>query len=190
METLKDLQIAVLAADGVEESELTDPVAALREAGATVAIISPQAGHITAFRHHDKSATIAVDLSLDKASPGSYDALLLPGGALNADALRAEPSVLKFIQVIQEAGRPIAAICHAPWELISAGLVRGRTLTSYHTIQDDIRNAGGEWVNREAVIDRNWVTSRQPSDIPAFNQAMMKLFAENVTKGSGGQAAA
>lgn len=190
MEKLNDLQVAVLATDGVEESELVEPVAALREAGATVAIISPQAGHLTAFRHHDKSATIGVDLTLDKASPGSYDALMLPGGALNADALRAEPSVLKFIQVIQEAGRPIAAICHAPWELISAGLVRGRTLTSYHTIQDDIRNAGGEWVNRDVVIDRNWVTSRQPCDIPAFNRAMTKLFSETLTKGSGGQAAA
>ncbi|HEX5412201.1 MAG TPA: type 1 glutamine amidotransferase domain-containing protein [Terriglobia bacterium] len=190
METLKDLQVAVIATDGVEESELTEPVAALREAGATVAIISPHAGRLTAFRHHDKSATIDVDLTLDKASPGSYDALLLPGGALNADALRAEPSVLKFIQVIQEAGRPIAAICHAPWELISAGLVRGRTLTSYHTIQDDVRNAGGEWINRDVVIDRNWVSSRQPRDIPKFNQAMIKLIAESATKESGGRAAA
>ena len=190
MENLNALQIAVIATDGVEESELSEPVAALREAGATVAITSPQADHLTAFRHHDKSNTIGVDLTLDKASPGRYDALLLPGGALNADALRAEPSVLKFIQVIQEAGKPIAAICHAPWELISAGLVRGRTLTSYHTIQDDIRNAGGEWVNRGVVIDRNWVTSRQPRDIPAFNHAVIELFAGTLTKKSGGSAAA
>lgn len=190
MENLKGLQVAVIATDGVEESELTEPVAALKDAGATVAIISPQADHFTAFRHHDKSKTIAVDLALDKASPGRYDALMLPGGALNADALRAEPAVLKFIQAIQEAGKPIAAICHAPWELISAGVVRGRTLTSYYTIQDDIRNAAGEWVNSEVVVDRNWVTSRQPSDIPAFNQAMIKLFAETLKNKSGGRAAA
>lgn len=190
MDSFKTLQVAVIATDGVEESELTEPVSALREAGATVAIIAPHSGSIQAFRHHDKSQTIGVDLTLDKVLPGRYDGLMLPGGALNADALRAEPAVLKFIQVIQEAGKPIAAICHAHWELISAGLVRGRTLTSYHTIQDDIRNAGGEWVDREVVVDRNWVTSRRPSDIRAFNQAMIRVFAETLAIKPGGSAAA
>lgn len=182
MDKFSNLQVAVIATDGVEEGELTEPVAALREAGATVAIISPRPKSLQAFQHHDKSKMIEVDLTLDKASPGRYDGLLLPGGALNADALRIKPEVLKFIQVIQNAGKPIAAICHAPWELISAGLVRGRTLTSYHTIQDDVRNAGGKWVDREVVVDRNWVTSRQPSDIPSFNEAMIKVFAETLTQ--------
>ena len=184
------LQVAVIATDGVEESELTEPVTALKDAGASVAIIASHPEPIQALRHHDTSRTIDVDLTLDKASPGRYDGLMLPGGALNADALRATPAVLKFIQVIQEAGKPIAAICHAPWELISAGLVRGRTLTSYHTIQDDVRNAGGTWVDREVVIDRNWITSRQPSDILAFNEALIKLFEDTLAKRSSGRSAA
>jgi len=178
MNRLTGLQVAVIATDGVEESELTKPVAALREAAATVAIISPQPNSIQAFQHHDKTRTIGVDVTLGKTLAGAYDALLLPGGALNADALRAEPEVLEFIRSVQEAGKPIAAICHAPWELISADLVRGRKLTSYHTIKDDVRNAGGEWLDREVVVDRNWVTSRQPSDISAFNQAVLNMFSE------------
>ncbi len=181
MDRLTALQVAVIATDGVEETELTKPVAALKDAGASVTIASLQPKPIQAFRHHDKGNTIAVDVTLEKTLPGAYDALLLPGGALNGDALRAEPAVLEFIRAIQDAGKPIAAICHAPWELISAGLVRGRRLTSYHTIQDDVRNAGGDWTDREVVVDRNWVTSRQPSDIPAFNQAMLKLFSETFT---------
>ncbi len=181
MNQLTSLQVAVIATDGVEENQLTEPVAALEAAGATVTIISPRAGSIQAFRHHDKGAKIPADVTPDKTLPGAYDALLLPGGALNADALRVEPAVLEFIRSIHDAGKPIAAICHAPWELISAGLVRGRKLTSYHTIKDDVRNAGGEWLDREVVVDRNWVTSRQPDDIPAFNRAMIELFSESFT---------
>jgi protease I len=181
MNQLTSLEVAVIATDGVEEAELTQPVAALKEAGAKVAILAPHSGAIQSFRHYDKSATLHVDLQLASTLPGAYDALLLPGGALNADALRADPAVLEFIRAIQDAGKPIAAICHAPWELISAGVVRGRKLTSYHTIQDDVRNAGGEWVDREVVVDRNWVTSRQPSDIPAFNREMLSLFSETLT---------
>jgi len=128
---------------------------------------------------------VNVDLTLDNAEPGSFDALLLPGGALNADALRAEPKVQAIIREIQDAGKPIAAICHAPWELISAGVVRGRKLTSYHTIQDDLRNAGAEWTDEEVVVDRNWVTSRQPSDIPAFNREMLRLLTGGKTAVAG-----
>ncbi|HEY2252252.1 MAG TPA: type 1 glutamine amidotransferase domain-containing protein, partial [Planctomycetaceae bacterium] len=117
-----------------------------------------------------------VDLTIDEVGPDNFDAVQLPGGCLNADALRAVPEVQKFLQAMQQEGKPIAAICHAPWELISAGLVRGRTLTSYHTIQDDIRNAGGKWMDRAVVEDQNWVTSRQPDDLPAFNRAMIDLF--------------
>lgn len=182
MDKLNTLQVAVIATDGVEELELTKPVEALKAAGAGVALLSLKLGAIQAFHHHDKTIAINMDLSLDKTLPGAYDALLLPGGALNADELRVDPNVLGFIRAIQDAGKPIAAICHAPWELISAGLVRGRQLTSYHTIRDDIRNAGGKWMDKEVVVDKNWVTSRQPSDIPAFNREMLALFSRSIAR--------
>ncbi len=171
------LRVAALVTDGFEESELTQPVDALQKAGAHAEVISPKPGTVQAFRHHDKGKTIPVDRPLCDVRPDDYDALLLPGGALNADALRMLPEVQEFVRHFQQAGKPMAVICHAPWLLVSAGLVRGRRLTSYHTIQDDIRNAGGEWLDREVVEDGNWVTSRQPSDIPAFNRAMLRLFA-------------
>lgn len=144
-----------------------------------MAVIATHDGKIQGFRHHDKSNTVEVDLILSQAEPGGFDGLMLPGGALNADAIRAKPKAQEFIRAIQESGKPVAAICHAPWELISAGVVGGRELTSYHTIQDDIRNAGGRGVDKEVVVDGNWVTSRQPSDIPAFNREMIRLFAKS-----------
>jgi len=153
-------------------------VNALKQAGAKVEVVSTKSGQIQAFRHHDKSIMVNVDQTIDAVQPSSYDAVLLPGGALNADTLRVEPKIKSFLKQIQDAGKPIAAICHAPWELISADIVQGRTLTSYHTVQDDIRNAGGNWVDREVVVDGNWVTSRQPDDIPAFNREMLKLFSQ------------
>lgn len=180
MTELSELRVAVIATDGFEESELTEPVRALQEAGARVEVLSPQAGEIQAFRHHDKGTTVKVDRVLDEAQPNSYDALVLPGGALNADTLRVEPKVQAFIQEMQNSGKPMAVICHAPWILVSANVVSGRTLTSYHTIQDDIRNAGGNWVDQEVVVDGNWVTSRKPSDIPAFNREMLNLFSSLV----------
>jgi protease I len=173
---LSKLRVAVLVTDGFEESELTEPVRALREAGASVQVIAPKPGHIQAFRHHDKSITVAVDRTLEEINPESYDALMLPGGALNADALRAVPAARSFIRQMSAASKPIAAICHAPWALISAGVVRGRSLTSYHTIEDDVRNAGAHWVDREVVLDENLITSRQPSDIPVFNREMIRAF--------------
>jgi protease I len=132
-----------------------------------------------------KGITVNVDRVLDRAEASEYDAVLLPGGALNADTLRMGPKVQSFLQQIQQAGKPFAVICHAAWELISANLVQGRTLTSYYTIQDDIRNAGGNWVDKEVVVDGNWVTSRQPDDIPAFNQEMLNLFAQFAPTASG-----
>jgi protease I len=177
MGELDHLRVAVLATDGFEESELTEPVSALREAGASVDIIAPKAGAIQAFRHFDKTMTVPVNRTLSEVKPENYDALLLPGGALNADTMRAVPQALSFIQRMSAMGKPIAAICHAPWELISAGVVRDRLLTSYHTIQDDVRNAGGFWVDREVAVDQDLVTSRQPSDIPAFNKQMIRVFA-------------
>ncbi len=177
MAALENFKVAILATDGFEESELTEPAKTLGQAGAKVDVIAPKAGKIQAFQHFDKSITVPVDKTLDQANPNDYDALMLPGGALNADFMRAQPKALGFIRAMNQAGKPMAVICHAPWELISAGLVRGRTLTSYHTIQDDIRNAGGNWVDQEVVVDGNLVTSRQPSDLQAFNREMVRLFA-------------
>lgn len=173
---LDGIRVAMLATDGFEESELTEPRRALIEAGAQVDVIAPAEGTIQGFQHHDKSITVEVDQTLERARPQEYDAVMLPGGALNADAMRVVPAVKKFLRAMQEESKPFAVICHAPWELISAGLVEGRKLTGYHTIQDDIKNAGGDWKDQETVVDRNWVTSRQPSDIPAFNREMIKLF--------------
>jgi protease I len=177
MAALDNFRVAIIATDGFEEPELTEPARALGQASAKVDIISLHGGRIQAFRHMDKSIEVPVDLTIDQANPQNYDALMLPGGALNADKLRAEPKVLEFIRAMDRAKKPMAVICHAPWELASANLVRGRTLTSYHTIQDDLRNAGANWVDQEVVVDGNLVTSRQPSDIPAFNREMIRLFA-------------
>jgi protease I len=174
---LSGLRVAALVTDGFEEVELVEPVAVLQQVGAHVEVISPRGGTVQAFRHLDKGRTVPVDRLLHDVQPEDYNALLLPGGALNADALRTLPEVQAFVRSFQDADRPMAIICHAPWLLVSAGLVRGRRLTSYHTIQDDIRNAGGEWLDQEVVEDGNWVTSRQPSDLPAFNRAMLQLFA-------------
>lgn len=177
MTALENFRVAVLATDGFEEIELTEPARALGLAGAKVDIISLKMGKIQAFQHLDKSIQIPVDLTIDQANPQHYDALLLPGGALNADKMRAEPKVQGFVRAIHDAGKPMAVICHAPWELVSANVARGHTLTSYYTIQDDIRNAGGNWVDKEVVVDGNLVTSRQPSDILTFIREMIRLFA-------------
>ncbi|MCL4402789.1 MAG: type 1 glutamine amidotransferase [Acidobacteria bacterium] len=176
MHHLTNLRIAVIATDGFEEAELTEPVRALKEAGARVDVISDKPGEIQAFRHHDKTIKVPVDKTLDDVTPESYDGLLLPGGALNADQLRLEPRVHRFVRSFQDSGKPMAAICHAPWVLISAGVARGRRMTGYHTIQDDIQNAGAAFLDREVVVDQNLITSRQPSDLPAFNREILELF--------------
>jgi protease I len=181
-ETLPQMRIAILATDGFEEAEMIQPRAALEEAGAKTIVISPKDNQIQGMKHHDKSKKVDVDLPLADAEPGEYDAVLLPGGALNADALRVEKAAQEFVREMDRGKKPIAFICHAPWLLVSAGLVKGRKLTSYHTIQDDIRNAGGNWQDQEVVRDGNWVSSRQPSDIPAFNREMLALFAETKAK--------
>lgn len=168
------LRVAVLATDGFEEAELTEPVKALRNAGAEVDIIAPHGGSIQAFKHHDKSITVPVTKTLDDANPEDYVAVVLPGGALNADEMRMQPKVQEFIRTVDAEGKPMAVICHAPWELVSTGLVKGRTLTSWPTLQDDIRNAGGNWVDREVVVDGNLITSRMPDDLPAFNRELLQ----------------
>jgi protease I len=175
-ENKQTLRVAILATDGFEEAELIEPRKFLEEQGAKTVLIAPRGGKIQAFKHHDKAGEYAVDLTLDEANSEDFDALLLPGGALNADALRVEPKAQEFAREFDRQLKPMAAICHAPWLLVSAGLVKGRTLTSYNTIRDDIQNAGGNWQDSEAVVDRNWVTSRQPSDIPKFNEKMKELF--------------
>ena len=179
MDELKGFKAAVIATDGFEESELTEPVKALKQAGATVEVVSLKPGEIQGFKHHDKSQRIKVDRTLQEVKTDNYDGLVLPGGALNADTMRMVPEAKAFVATFDRMKKPIAAICHAPWILISAGVVKGRALAAYHTIQDDIRNAGGTWHDKELVQDQNWVTSRQPSDLPAFNAAMIRLFAQS-----------
>jgi protease I len=176
MSKLSDTRVAIIAMDGFEESELTEPMRALKDAGARIDVISKKSGRIQAFKHHDKASTVVVDKTLEECRPDQYDALMLPGGALNADQARMEPKVREFIRSFMGAGKPMAVICHAPWELISAGVARGRRLTSYYTIQDDLKNAGANWVDQEVVFDGSLVTSRQPSDLPAFNREMLEVF--------------
>jgi protease I len=178
MSELSGVRVLVLATDGVEEAELTEPVKALKEAGARVEVAAPKAGEIQTFRHHDKFDTFPADRALEGLDPDDYDALFLPGGAFNADALRAHPKVKDVIRVMMDAGRPVAMICHAPWELISAGMARGRTMTGYRTIEDDVRNAGGVWEDADVVIDGNLVSSREPADLPAFIVEMKRVFKE------------
>lgn len=174
MADLHDIRIAIIATDGFEEAELIEPRKALQQAGAKVEILSDK-DEIQGFKHHDKAGKIKADRKLDDAHPEDYDGLVLPGGALNADTARMMPKVRQFIIAFDRAKKPMAVICHAPWELISSGLVRGRKLTSWHTIQDDIRNAGGEWVDQDVIVDGNLVTSRGPQDLPAFNREMLNI---------------
>jgi len=178
MSDLKGMRVAILATDGVEQSELTEPRKFLEQLGAQTTVLSPRAGQIQAMQHDEKADKLRVDRVLEGANPADYDAVLLPGGALNADRLRVNSEAQRFVQAIDHARKPVAAICHAPWLLVSAGLTRGRKMTSYYTIQDDLRNAGVDWKDEQVVQDRNWVSSRQPSDIPAFNRAMAELFTQ------------
>jgi protease I len=175
---LEQMRVAIIVSNDFEQKEFTEPRKALQEAGADTIVISPKAGKVQGVNHDEKADKFDVDMQLDEADPSDFDALLLPGGALNADFLRMVKHAQDFVRAFDREGKPMAVICHAPWLLVSAGLVKGRTLTSYYTIQDDIRNAGGTWQDKEVIRDRNLVTSRQPSDIPAFNREMIKLFSE------------
>lgn len=175
---LEGRKVAVLATDGFEQVELTKPVEALKAEGAEVEVVSPKAGQIQGFNHHDKGQTVAVDRELAQADAGSYDAIVLPGGVINPDALRLEPKAIDFIRSFARAGKPIAAICHGPWTLINAEAVEGRKVTSWPSLEADLRNAGAEWVDQEVVVDRGLVTSRKPDDLPAFCAKMVEEFAE------------
>ena len=180
--TVQGMRVAILVTDDFEQVELTEPKKALDQAGATTKIIAPRPGQVQGVNHDVKADTFPVDMTLDQANPADFDAVLLPGGALNADSLRMEPKAQDFVRQVDSSGRPIAVICHGPWLLVSAGLAKGRTLTSYYTIQDDIRNAGAKWVDQELVRDGNWVSSRSPKDIPAFNKGMTELFSSSKVK--------
>lgn len=176
---LQNVRVAILVADDFEQVEMTEPRKALDEAGAMTTLIAPKPGQVTGMNHDVKSDAFKVDITLEQANPDDFDAVLLPGGVLNADSLRVNPKAQNFVSQIDKSGKPIAVICHAPWLLVSADRVKGRTLTSYPTIQDDIRNAGGNWIDQEAVHDSNWISSRSPEDLGAFNLAMVTLFAEH-----------
>jgi protease I len=175
---LTSIRVAVLAVDGVEEIEIIEPVRALTASGAAVDIISQTREPVQAFAHLTPTRTIPVDKTFDDVVPEEYDALLLPGGALNADALRVVKAAQAFAASFDIADKPIAAICHAPWLLASADLLAGRTVTSFHTIHDDLENAGATWIDAPVVIDGNLVTSRQPDDIGAFVARMLELFGQ------------
>ncbi len=175
---LNGYRVAIIATDLFEEAELLDPRKALQEAGAKTVVISPKSGEIQAVRHFDKTQKVKVDMTLGQARPEDFDAVLLPGGAMNADALRMEKRAQEFVQRMDHAGKPVAVICHGPWLLISSGLVRGRHMTSYFTIQDDLKNAGAKWTDGACIRDRNWVSSRQPADLPQFNKNMIELLVE------------
>ena len=176
--TLQGKRIAIVAADMVERVELVEPRKALEEAGAQTDLISLKPGEITSFDHFDPSEKLKVDRAVEEVQESDYDGLMIPGGVGNPDQLRGDENVVSFVRDFFEAGKPVAAICHAPWVLVKAGVVEGRTLTSWPTLQTDIRNAGGNWVDEQVVVDQGLVTSRKPDDIPAFNKKMIEEFAE------------
>jgi protease I len=177
---LKGHKVAILATDGVEQVELVEPRKALDAAGAVTHLISPKEGAIQGVNHDEKGDMLAVDRPLSEVRASEYDALLLPGGVANPDALRMVPAAVQFVREFMLADKPVAAICHGPWLLVEAGAVSGRTLTSWPSIKTDIRNAGGQWVDQPVAIDDRLITSRKPSDIPAFSTAMVKQFANRI----------
>jgi protease I len=171
--SLQGCKVAVLALDGFEQAELLEPQRALAEAGATVHVISAKPGKIQGFKHVDKGDSVAVDTTFDKATAAEYDAVVLPGGVVNGDAIRSLPQAQAFVKAANSAHKPIAVICHGTWLPVSAGIIKGRTVTSWPSLQDDIRNAGGAWVDQEVVEDDNFITSRKPDDLPAFNRTLI-----------------
>jgi protease I len=178
MTDLNGKTIAFLVApEGVEQVELTEPWEAVENAGGTPRLISTQSGTVQAFNHLDKGDTFDVDATVADADPDSYDGLVLPGGVANPDVLRTDEDAVGFVRSFVQGGHPVAAICHAPWTLVEADVVRGKRLTSWPSLQTDLRNAGAEWVDEEVVVDGQLVTSRKPDDLSAFNQALVELFA-------------
>jgi protease I len=176
--TLAGKKVAILVADGFEQIEMTEPKRALESAGARTSIVSPAQGQVQGWKHFDKADRFPVDVELDDADPQEFDALLMPGGVANPDQLRMIPEAVDFVREFFDAGKPVAAICHGLWPLIDAGVVRGRTVTSWPSLKTDLSNAGARWVDQEVVTDNGLVTSRKPDDLPAFNRKMIEEFAE------------
>lgn len=173
---LKGQKIAILVTDGFEYVELVRPRKALDDAGAETSVVSPKTDRVRGWNFTDWGDEVAVDVPLDRASSEAFDALLLPGGVINPDSLRIQPKAIAFVKSFFDAGKPVAAICHGPWTIINADAARGRRMTSWPSLEVDLRNAGAQWVDEEAVTDQGLATSRKPDDIPAFNQAMIDLF--------------
>ncbi len=173
---LSDKQVAILVAEGFEQVELTEPRKALDEAGAETKIVSPAGKEVQGWKHFDKADRFKVDVPLEQARAEDFDALLLPGGVANPDQLRSNPKAVAFVRAFFDAGKPVAAICHGPWTLIDAQVVRGRRITSWPSLKADLTNAGAQWTDEEVVVDKGLVSSRKPQDIPAFNREMLALF--------------
>ena len=180
---LNGKRVAILATDGVEQVELTEPRKALDDAGAKTVLVSIKSGKIKGWQHDHWGDELPVDVTIDSANADTFDALLLPGGVMNPDHLRANKQAVQFVRKFFEAGKPVAAICHGPWMLVEADVVRGRTVTSWPSLQTDLRNAGADWVDREVATDEGLVTSRKPDDIPAFNKKMIEEFGEGLHEG-------
>lgn len=180
MATLSNKKVAVLTEDGFEQSELTSPVEALKYAGATVHVVSPKSGKVKAWDKTDWGINVDIDKELGEVSANDYDALVLPGGVMNPDKLRQNKQVVAFVTEFLQAGKPVAAICHGPQVLIETGLLKGRRLTSYPSLQTDLKNAGAQWSDEEVVVDSGLITSRRPADLPAFNKKMIEEIAEGV----------
>jgi len=178
-EKLKGKKIAILATDGFEQVELTNPKMVLEEAGASTEIISLKSGEIKGWNLKEWGDKVKVDKTLDQARPADYDALVLPGGVINPDHLRMEPKAVQFVKEFAQSGKPVAAICHGPWTLVEAGVVKGRKMTSWPSLKTDLKNAGANWVDEQAVVDGNFITSRKPDDIPAFSQKIIEMVADN-----------
>jgi protease I len=175
---LQGKRVAFLATDMVEQVELTEPWKAVEEAGATPELISLEEGEIQGFNHYDKADTFKVDRTVEEARADDYDALVIPGGVGNPDTMRGDENAVQLVRDFFEQGKPVGVICHGPWMLVEAGVVRSRTVTSWPSLQTDIRNAGGNWVDQEVVVDQGLVTSRKPDDLPAFNAKIVEEFAE------------
>lgn len=170
----------LVSAEGIERAELVEPWAAVTDAGHQAVLVSPESGEVQLFEHLDKADTRPVDVTVGQASVGDYDALVLPGGVANPDALRTDAAAVAFVRAFVESGKAVAAICHAPWTLIEADVVRGKQLTSWPSLQTDLRNAGASWVDERVVVDGNLITSRNPDDIPAFNNALLEALHHGV----------
>jgi len=177
-QNLQGIKVAILATDGFEQVELLKPREALQQAGAETRVVSPKDDRIKGWDFTDWGDEVSVDLPLNSARAEDFDALLLPGGVINPDKLRMEPKAVAFVKAFFDEGKPVAAICHGPWSVIEAGAARGRKIASWPSLKTDVRNAGAEWVDKEAVVDGNLVTARKPDDIPAFNRAMIELFSK------------